>query len=289
MNVVIFELLKSAEAQLREAGIESPQHEAEWLLAPVMHTNRSGLYSLRDRPLQADERAKFDAFLRRRLQREPLQYILGVGEFYGFEFMVTPAVLIPRPETELLVEKIGELASTFPLPTIIDLGAGSGCISISLAKLLADASFVATDISAPALEVARQNAARHGVAERIEFRLADMMKPLQFSPNEIFDVVVSNPPYVLETERPGLQPEIRDWEPNEALFAEDDGLKFYRAIIDFCRQHLRAGGWVACEMASQRSAATAQLFREAGFHAVQIIKDLAGLDRHVIGQKISSE
>jgi release factor glutamine methyltransferase len=187
----------------------------------------------------------------------------------------------------LLVEKVVALASAFPSPRIIDLGAGSGCIAVSLAKLLTNASLVATDISEAALEVARKNAAQHGVAERIEFRLTDMTKQHEFFQGKIFDIAVANPPYVLETERPGLQPEIRDWEPGEALFVEDDGLKFYRAIIDFCRQHLRTNGWVACEMASQRGAATAQLFREAGFHAVQTIKDLAGFDRHVFGQKNS--
>jgi release factor glutamine methyltransferase len=112
-----------------------------------------------------------------------------------------------------------------------------------------------------------------------------MTHPEAFSASELFDIVVSNPPYVLETERASLQPEIRDWEPAAALYVGDDGLKFYRCIIDYCHKHLRAGGWVACEMASQRSAVIAELFREAGFHQVQIIKDLAGLDRHVIGQR----
>jgi release factor glutamine methyltransferase len=238
----ILELLKSAEAQLREAGIESPRQDAEWLLAAVLKTNRAGLYMQRDRPLQADQQATFDEFLSRRRQREPLQYILGVGEFYGFELIVTPVVLIPRPETELLVEKVVELASTFPSPRIIDLGTGSGCIAISLAKLLATAHLVATDISEAALEVARENAERYGMASRIEFRRADMTKPQQLSQNEVFDIVVSNPPYVLETERSSILPEIREWEPREALFVEDDGLKFYRAILSFCRQCLRTGG-----------------------------------------------
>src|SRR5574341_978021 len=279
----ILELLKSAEAQLRDAGIESPRQDAEWLLAAVLKTNRAALYVPRDRPLQADQQATFDELLGRRRQREPLQYILGVCEFYGCELIVTPVVLIPRPETELLVEKVVELASTFPSPRIIDLGTGSGCIAISLAKLLTNASLVATDISAAALEVARENAKRYGMASRIEFRRADMTKPQQLSQNEIFDIVVSNPPYVLETERSSLLPEIREWEPREALFVEDDGLKFYRAIISLCRQCLRTGGWVAGEMASQRSPAIVHLFREASFHPVQIIKDLAGLDRLVIG------
>ncbi len=178
-----------------------------------------------------------------------------------------------------------ELASSFFSPRIIDLGTGSGCIAVSLAKLMPRARLAATDISAAALAIAQKNAQQLGVAERIEFRLADMTQPEVFSASEPFDFIVSNPPYILETERPGLQPEIRDWEPAAALYVGDDGLKFYRSIIDYCHKHLRAGGWVACEMASQRSAAIARLFREAGFHQVQIIKDLAGLERHLIGQR----
>jgi release factor glutamine methyltransferase len=281
----LFDLLKSSEKQLLAVGIESARGEAEWLLAAVLNTDRTNLYLMHERWLQPDELAKFDAFLSRRLKREPLQYILGVCEFYGFEFVVSPAVLIPRPETELLVEKVVELAAKFSSPRIIDFGTGSGCIAVSLAKLITNACLVATDVSPAALEIAQSNAQRLGVAERIEFRLADMTQSEAFSSSEPFDVVVSNPPYILETERASLQPEIRDWEPATALYVEDDGLKFYCSIIDYCHKHLRAGGWVACEMASQRSATIAALFRKAGFHQVQIIKDLAGLERHLIGQR----
>ncbi|MGH7599432.1 MAG: peptide chain release factor N(5)-glutamine methyltransferase [bacterium] len=281
----VLDLLKSTEQQLREAGIESPKVEAEWLLAAVLNTDRTNLYLMCKRRLQADEQAKFDELLSRRLMREPLQYILGVCEFYGFEFVVSPAVLIPRPETELLVEKVVELASNFSSPRIIDLGTGSGCIALSLAKLIAKARLVAIDISAAALEIARRNAQRLGVAEQVEFRLADMTHPEAFSASEQFDIVVSNPPYVLETERASLQPEIRDWEPAEALYVGNDGLKFYRSIVDYCNKYLCTGRWVACEMASQRSSAIAGLFREAGFHYVQIIKDLAGFERHLVGQQ----
>jgi release factor glutamine methyltransferase len=278
----ILDLLKSAEKQLRAAGIESAPREAEWLLAAILKTDRANLYLMRERHLQKSEQTQLDALLQRRLRREPLQYILGSCEFYGFELVVTSAVLIPRPETELLVEKVVELAATFDSPRIIDLGTGSGCIAVALAKLIANAHVIATDVSTAALEIAQANAKKLGVAERIEFRLADMAK---LNSDEKFDLVVSNPPYVLETERPSLQPEVRDWEPAEALYVKDDGLKFYRCIINYCKDHLRSGGWVACEMASQRSTAIEKLFRVAGFHEVQIINDLAGFERHVIGQK----
>ena len=154
-----------------------------------------------------------------------------------------------------------------------------------MAKLIANAQVIAIDISAAALEIAQTNARKNGVAERIEFRLMDMTQTETLFPAEQFDLVVSNPPYVLETERPSLQSEVRDWEPAEALYVKDDGLKFYRSIIDYSKKHLLPGGWVACEMASQRSTAIEKLFREAGFHEVQIIQDLAGFDRHILGQK----
>jgi release factor glutamine methyltransferase len=280
----ILDLLKSAEKQLRIAGIESAQREVEWLLTAILQTDRANLYLMREYRLQQNEQAQFDALLQRRLTREPLQYILGSCEFYGFEFTVTPAVLIPRPETELLVEKVVELAAPFDSPRIIDIGTGSGCIAVSLARLIANAHVIATDVSKAALEIAQANAKKLGVADRIEFRLADMTKS---DSGEQFDIVVSNPPYVLESERPSLQPEVRDWEPAEALYVKDDGLKFYRSIIDYSKNHLLTGGWVACEMASQRSTAIEKLFREAGLFQVQIIQDLAGFDRHVIGQKPS--
>jgi len=283
----ILDLLKSAAKQLRIAGAESAHREAEWLLAAILQTDRANLYLMRERRLQKNEHAQFEEFLNRRLKREPLQYILGVCEFSGFEFAVTPAVLIPRPETELLVEKVVELAAPLETPRIIDLGTGSGCIAVSLAKLITNAQIVAIDISAAGLEIAQTNARKLGVVERIEFRLMDMTQTEPLASDEKFDIVVSNPPYVLETERPSLQPEVRDWEPAEALYVKDDGLKFYRGIIDYCKKHLRPGGWVACEMASQRSTAIEKLFREAGFHEVQIINDLAGFERHVIGQKFN--
>lgn len=278
----ILDLLKSTEKKLRAAGIESAQREAEWLLGAAVQSDRANLYLMREQRLQQHEQAQFEALLQRRLHREPLQYILGNCEFCGFEFAVTPAVLIPRPETELLVEKIVELAASMEMPRIIDLGTGSGCIAVSLAKFIANAQVVAVDISAAVLEIAQANAKKLGVAERIEFRLADMTK-LNF--DETFDLVVSNPPYVLESERPSLQPEIHDWEPAEALYVKDDGLGFYCSIIDYSKKHLRSGGWVACEMASQRSTAIEKLFREAGLFQVQIIQDFAGFDRHVIGQQ----
>ena len=268
-----------------EASIPSPQAEAEWLLAGILQTNRSGLYQHAERMLSPVQQQTLADFFARRMQREPLQYILGTCEFLGYAFQVSPAVLIPRPETELLVEKIIALLHSKKGATIIDLGAGSGCIAITLALQLPSAKIWAMDISNDALKIAEQNAITHGVAERIRFVQADMCDASTWPKLSQVDAVVSNPPYVLQVEREALQPEVRDYEPAAALFVEGDGLRFYRAVIKFCEQKLKRGGYGACEMASQRSAAIVELFHTSSFTSVEIIQDYAGFKRHVIGQK----
>jgi len=194
-------------------------------------------------------------------------------------------VLIPRPETELLVEKIIARLQSKKEATIIDLGAGSGCIAITLALQLPTAQVLAIDISNEALEIAKQNAAKLEVADRIRFLRADMSDASTWRKLPACDCVISNPPYVLQKEREGLQAEVRDHEPATALFVDGDGLQFYRAIIAFCEGHLKRGGWVACEMASQRCAAIAQLFHTSLFTSIEIIRDYSGYERHLIGQK----
>lgn len=268
------------------AGILSPQAEAEWLLAGILQTNRSGLYQQAEQRLSSAQKQMLVEYHSHRLQHEPLQYILGNCEFFGYTFRVSPAVLIPRPETELLVEKVVALLQSKKKATIIDLGTGSGCIAITLARELPTAQITALDISPEALDIAQHNAAALGVSERVRFLQVDMCDADSWRELPQFDCVVSNPPYVLDKERAELQPEVRDFEPAKALFVEGDGLQFYRAIITFCERHLKNGGWVACEMASQRSAAIAQLFHTSSFTSVEIIRDYSGFDRHVIGQKI---
>ncbi len=279
-------LIRALAENFSEAGIPSPRTEAEWLLAGILQTNRSGLYQHGDRKLTREQRNTLMSYCHRRLQREPLQYLLGTCEFFGYEFRVSPAVLIPRPETELLVEKVIALLQSKKEAMLIDLGTGSGCIAISLARQLPTAQVVAIDISNAALEIAKQNAVTHEVADRIRFLQADMCDANTWRELPACDCVVSNPPYVLEKERAELQPEVRDYEPAAALYIDGDGLQFYRAIIMFCEQHLKSGGWVACEMASQRSAAIAHLFNTSLFTSLEIIRDYSGFERHLIGQKI---
>ncbi len=285
VDLPVPELIHTLAARFAQAGISSSRAEAEWLLAALLHVNRSALYFDRQRVLMQEQKDKLEIFFRRRLQREPLQYILGHGEFYGREFNLSPAVLIPRPETELLVEKVMALARTLPAPRIVDLGTGSGCIAITLALEIPNAQIVALEVSAAALELARENARRLHAVERIEFLQADMCAPAEWPSALRCDMVVSNPPYVLHEESAELQPEVRDHEPKIALYVEGEGLKFYRCILDFCQAHLKPGGWAACEMASPRSAKIEALFRQSWFgDRLEIVHDYAGLPRHIIGQ-----
>lgn len=280
------QLIRITSNRFHTAGIFAPQVEAEWLLAGILQTNRSGLYQQATRKLTRAQRQTLTEYCYRRMQREPLQYILGACEFFGYQFHVSPAVLIPRPETELLVEKVVAWFHSKKEATLIDLGAGSGCIAITLALQLPSAKIWAMDISNAALKIAEQNAIAHGVAGRIRFVQADMRDASTWRELPQFDCVVSNPPYVLENERAELQPEVRDYEPAAALYVEGDGLQFYRAIIKFCEQHLKHSGHVACEMASQRSAAIAQLFRAAFFTSIEIVRDYSGYKRHLLAQRV---
>ncbi|MDZ7274666.1 MAG: peptide chain release factor N(5)-glutamine methyltransferase [candidate division KSB1 bacterium] len=283
LDLPLPQLIRHLTTVFQHEGLPAPQSEAEWLLAGLLKIKRSALYEDHDRCLTLPQQQTAREFVHRRLQREPLPYILRSWEFYGLKFEVNPAVLIPRPETELLVEKVIALARPRAGARILDLGTGSGCIAITLAAHLPQAQIVALDNSAAALATARRNAQRHQMAARLDFRLADMCDPGAFSAGEQFDFVVSNPPYILWKERDTLQPEIREYEPATALFVQE-GLEYYRCIVTFCQTHLAAGGWVACEMASPRHAQIAALFREGHFAKLEILTDYAGRPRHVIAQ-----
>jgi release factor glutamine methyltransferase len=282
VHLAVPELIRALAARFTQAGIPSPLAEAEWLLASILKVKRSALHLDRRLVLAQDQRRLLEFFFNRRLQREPLQYILGDCEFYGHTLKLSPAVLIPRPETELLVEKVIALARDLPAPSIADLGTGSGCIAVTLALELPNARLVATDVSTAALEIARENARRLSVAHRIMFLQCDVCASTESSHLPHFDIVVSNPPYVLQAERETLQPEVRDYEPETALYVDGEGLKFYRCILEFCQTHLVSAGWLAWEMASQRSSAIEDLLRQSSFKKVEIIHDHGGLPRHII-------
>ncbi|MCS6831716.1 MAG: peptide chain release factor N(5)-glutamine methyltransferase [bacterium] len=262
---------------LQQAGVDTPRLDAELLLANVLGVGRAYLYAHPEEEVDAGVLQEWQRHLERRARREPLAYILGKAEFCGLEFTVTPDVLVPRPETEVLVE-----AAVARQPaTIADIGTGSGCIAITVAVNLPQAQVWATDISEAALRVARENVERHGVAGRVRLLQGDLLQPLT---GMRLDVIVSNPPYVAESERLSLQPEVREWEPSQALFAGDDPLQFHRRLAAEAHFHLREGGWLMVEVGLGQAEAVASLLEEAGYQQVRILNDLAGIGRVVEGR-----
>ena len=223
---------------------------------------------------------EFRALIQRRLTGEPMQYIIGECEFYGLPFRVTSDVLIPRPETEHLVEKVIELAATFPSPRIVDIGTGSGAIAVALAHHLPNAGLAAIDLTEPVLTIARENAERNAVT--IRFLKGDLLSP---AAGERFDIVVSNPPYVPEVDRPTLSVEVRDYEPGLALFAGNDGLDIYRRLIPQAFACLASGGFIALEIGYGQSAAIADLLGAAGFCNIEFAPDLQGIPRVASAQR----
>jgi len=218
--------------------------------------------------------AEMRALVERRRIGEPIQYITGETEFYGLPFRVTPDVLIPRPETEHLVEKVLSLASQFDQARIVDVGTGSGAIAVALAHKLPQARIAATDISSQALVVAEENAKRNGAFVR--FLQGDLLAPVA---GERFEIVVSNPPYVPETDRATLSVEVRDYEPALALFAGDDGLDVYRRLIPAAFDALVPGGYVALEIGYGQSPAITELLARAGFAQIEFVPDLQNIPR----------
>jgi release factor glutamine methyltransferase len=218
----------------------------------------------------------------RRAAGEPAQYLTGHQEFYGLDFIVTPDVLIPRPETEFLIERVMKLAleSKQDSPQIVDVGTGSGCIAVTLAKLLPGARLIATDVSSAALKVARQNAERHGLHDHIEFLEGDLMAPLaKRRLEDCVDILASNPPYVNEDGRQLLQREVREWEPHEALFGGADGLDFYRRLIVESPSYLKPGGFAVLEIGFSQLDSISEVVKAGGFEVVDITRDLRGIPR----------
>jgi release factor glutamine methyltransferase len=244
--------------------------------------NRAWLVTHWDTPTMPHEAPQLQALVDRRFAGEPIQYITGETEFYGLPFRVTPDVLIPRPETEHLVEKVMELAGHFPAPRIVDVGTGSGAIAVALANRLPHASIAAIDLSSAALAVARENAALNGVAARVRFFEGDLLAPVAA---EMFDIVVSNPPYVPHLDRDSLSVEVREYEPPLALFAGDDGLEVYRRLIPAAFAVLAPGGLIALEIGFGQSAAVGELLTRTHFEQVEFVPDLQGIARVACGRR----
>jgi release factor glutamine methyltransferase len=261
--------------------VEEAAREAAWLLAHAMGTSAGRLRLTPGEPVPPSQLAEFTEFVRRRAAREPIQYILGTEEFLGLSFRVTPAVLIPRLDTEVLVRLAADRLQSHPGPRVADIGTGSGAIAVGLASLLPRAAVVATDLSPEALAVARMNAAGNHVADRVTFRQGDLLEPLQ---GERFAAILSNPPYIDEAEWERLMPEVRTWEPKGALTPGPDGLALYRRLAAGAQAYLEPGGFLAVEVGYQQAAAVRDLFADAGYIAETHL-DTAGVRRVVVGER----
>lgn len=271
-------MLRLAEEALTGAGVEGPGRDARVLLAAALGVEPGRLTLERDREVGGEAEKLFGTYLAARAARQPVAQITGYREFWGRRFKVTRDVLDPRPDTETLIEA----ALTGPGPArLLDLGTGSGILAITLLAEWPQARAVATDISEAALAVARQNAEALAVAGRLELVRSDWFAAVAGR----FDLVVSNPPYIAADEMAGLQPEVRDWEPRQALTPEGDGLAAYRAIARGLRRVLNPGGRALFEIGHSQAAAVAAIFRDQGWNAPVIHKDLAGKDRVIALQQ----
>ncbi|HUO36156.1 MAG TPA: peptide chain release factor N(5)-glutamine methyltransferase [Candidatus Acidoferrum sp.] len=283
--------LKESIARLRDARVPSHTLAAELLLMHALGRDRTWIYSHADETIDSAAVERLFSLVARRAADEPVQYLTGKQEFWGLEFEVTPAVLIPRPETEHVVEvaleRLGARGIKIKMDTgepsaplrIADVGAGSGCIAVALARELPHATFVATDISSAALEVAKTNAARHGVASQIECFEMDLLAGLRDSADK-FDMIVSNPPYISREEKHSLQPEVRDHEPHAALFGGASGVEIYARLIEQSRSLLRSGGILVLELGHDSlTRVRAMLDDSRAWRDVRVTNDLAEIPR----------
>jgi release factor glutamine methyltransferase len=299
----IGKLIEWTRSFFEKKGIPQPRLEAEILLAHVLGIERIDLYMRYEQSADEAQRAAFRDLVRRRAEREPTRYLTGGCEFMSLAMKVTPACLIPRPETELLVEEVLRLAgaprrpatavaaeassSQAPAPlSVIDLCTGCGCIAVSLAANLPHARVTATDISAEALEVARINAEAHGVADRMALLQGDLYEPLDAADVQPADFLVANPPYVAEADWAGLAPEIREHEPRTALVSGPAGTEVVARILKGAPAYLRPGGWLLVEIGSEQGGAVAgQAAALRGLTETRVVKDYAGLDRILMARR----
>jgi release factor glutamine methyltransferase len=278
------DLLKYAKEHLAKTGIENPAREGETILSHCLNTDRAVLY--RDNPDIPESRlTALYELLKRRAQREPLQYILGYDEFYNLKIKVGPGVLIPRPETELLVEEAVAILTKSGIQTaelrILDLCTGSGCIALALAAAFPKAQVYGTDISTVALHYAKENAEFNKI-HNINFIIGNLFEPL--GSTLLFDLIISNPPYIKQGDLVHLQPEITGWEPVEALDGGEDGLDYYRFIIAGAGHHLHENGFLMLELGIDQSDPVKQMAEHEGFREIILKKDFAGIDRILLAK-----
>jgi release factor glutamine methyltransferase len=274
--VNIAEAVEECARELAESDVPNARQDAFQLVAFVTGSDKTFLVAHPETELTQEQRTELSRLTVRRATREPLQYILGRQEFYRLSFEVTADVLIPRPETEILVERAIQFLSTRSSPRFCEIGAGSGCISISVLHELHASSAVACDISGKALDVARRNAERNGVAGRIKLILSDAFSSV---PQERFDAVLSNPPYVPEVDYATLQPEVREHEPRIALTSGADGLNIIRRLVDEAPSYLKIGGMLLFEMGFNQSEKVNEILDPSVWTDIEFLPDLQGIPR----------
>jgi release factor glutamine methyltransferase len=289
MSTSIAETILQGAHRLRKADVPEARREAGSLLAYVLGRDRSFILTHAEDPIEEEHYERFKECIERRAAGEPQQYITGHQEFFALDFEVTKDVLIPRPETELLIENSQRLVAGAVDPFICDVGTGSGCVVVTLLHELQKARAIAVDISASALMVAQRNAARHSVLERVEFVRSDCFEALnpRDPQQSAFDLIVSNPPYVEETAIADLQKEVRDFEPLIALAAGPDGLAIIRRLLVEAPRFLKTGGYFLFEIGFNQAAAVGQLLDPKIWRLIDIFKDLQSIPRTVALQKQS--
>jgi len=287
MTTSIAEAILQGAHKLRTAGVPEARREAGSLLAHVLDRDRSFILTHAEDVLDRQHLELFHRYLDRRADGEPSQYITGHQEFFGLDFEVNRDVLIPRPETELLIETALKLLQDTRDPFICDVGTGSGCIAITLAHELPSARVIAVDISPAAIAVANRNAERHAVAGRLDFVVSDCLAALAGPTAPSFDLIVSNPPYVSDRELAGLQREVREFEPHAALAAGEDGLAVIRRLLVESVAFLKIGGWFVFEIGFNQSEAVRRLIDANTWEELAIHSDLQGIPRTVALRRLS--
>jgi release factor glutamine methyltransferase len=283
MSLSVGDTLQGAEQILREAGVAEARVNAEFLLSHLLQTDRGGLFLKRGEVLADEHADRFKRLLTRRARREPLQHVIGSQEFYGLEFLCDSRALIPRPETELLVDSVLQLDPPQG-GRVVDLGTGSGCVAIALAVSRPDLQLIAIDASAEALALAATNAKRQSVADRIRFVEGDFGEPSNY-PGDGYDVVVSNPPYVSEREWTDLEPEVRDHDPKRALVPGASGLEAYRRLIPVALKGLRDAGQLVLEVGAGQADAVSSILGEHDATHVERRLDFRQVERVLIARK----
>ena len=279
----IKEILYPASETLKQNGVALPHREAASLLAFALGKTKTFLLTHDDYELSEAEEAEFQSLIERRAAREPFQYITGKQEFYGLDFAVAPGVLIPRPETEIIVENALEILKKFENPRFCEVGVGSGCISVAILFNAPAATAIGLDVSDAALEVAQKNAEKHDVAARLNLRKSDVFGALS---TEEFDLIVSNPPYIPRADIEGLQSEVRDFEPLTALTDGGNGLSIIEKIVNSAPNYLKRGGFLLMEIGFGQGKAVENLFAASVWQRVEILPDLQGIPRTVRAQVI---